>query len=637
VTPDAPPRLGKAVQDGVLRYVSPSQLTTASEDQDGGCLRKWWFDKVGGMKAPETASQALGTEVHAELEHYLRTGEDVLGRIARAARPHLPPPGSVEPELAFGSRPNPSAPADDLTDDLVVGGVPVVGRIDVWNPAGLAENEGAWTPTTIPEVLDWKTSKDPERHAKSGTALVRTVQMPVYAAVAFALAKRAGRQVDAVRTSHVTLATKGAPRAPKSSVVFQRLTVDARLFTISNTVDRMRAAARETDPNRVAYNADSCTAYGGCPFWDACPKPAIVALRTALGGKTESLMGLLDDLTSITPATPPPAKPAPAVKHRGLRPGIDPRPADLTLDEKRAWLVAQQEHELAALEAEANSPPPAPAPAKRATIRAKDAKQNAGYLVPFSTGPIAVTYIARTTGGFSFAKADGNGVMLLQAEDELYVGDAVVAPDAPAPGVSGPVATPIPPTDVVPEAIRKAADAVAPPAPAAPEKPKRSRKKADTAPASATETLPSPVPTIAPSTPPVEAPVDPGPVAEEPVDPDARPEPTAKAAAYVPSTQPGYTLLINAAHVTGTQRSAADLIEIAHQAIREQYKCTDCRTASADALGFGRWKGVLGALVVEVARRQGLAGYVHVDTSGELGAVAAEALAPGANVVIRGL
>lgn len=667
---DRTPRLGKAVEDGELRYVSPSQVTTASHDQDGGCLRKWWFDKVAGIKPPSTKSQELGTAVHAELEHYLNTGEAVLGKIAAQARPHLPPPKSVLTEHSFGIDWRPGAEADALRDDVVLAGVPVIGFVDVLNLDGLQRDASTdtWTPSDVPEVIDWKTSGNPTQYAKTGTALVRTVQMPIYGAIALRRAEEAGRRPASARVTHVTLATKGKPEPVRGTVVLDRLTIERRLFTIGATVDRMKAAAVVATASDVDFNAESCKSFGGCPYWDTCEKPAIVALRTALGGKGDALMSTLDDLLDSTPAKPA-AKP-----HRGLTPGVDARPADLTLAEKKAWLAAQQEREMAELEAEevkASTPPPAakpapavapgaiefvtvgstkPAPAKRATIKAKDAKQRSRYILPFGGAMVPVEYISLTRGGRSFGRLDGgDGPLILADDEELYVGDDVVAPDAPKSGESGPAFDPIPAGDTVPEKIR-AAQGATPAPPPVEEKPKRTRKaKAPAeppapppqAPAQALgpaasvlddllNTDPAPTETAARA---LESTL---PVREPEADPEERVGLTPEGAKHAPPPV-GYTLLLNAALVKGGgTTSLADLMEFAHEAIRLEFKCVDLRTATDERLTFGRWKGVFAAAIRHAVEKQGVGGYVVADLSSELASVAVEALMPGAVAVIRG-
>lgn len=50
-----------------VHYFSPSQIETHSK-----CARKWAFGSLLGMRVPQTKGQALGDEVHKQLENYLQ-------------------------------------------------------------------------------------------------------------------------------------------------------------------------------------------------------------------------------------------------------------------------------------------------------------------------------------------------------------------------------------------------------------------------------------------------------------------------------------------------------------------------------------------------------------------------------------
>jgi len=343
----------------------------------------------------------------------------------------------------------------------------------------------------------------------------------------------------------------------------------------------------------------------------------------------------------------------------GAVPGKDKMPSGMSVADRKAWLKAEQEAQLAELEAEekaetekaalAKAYPPKgkepekpAAPVKGPALKAKDAKQRGEYLIPFGSGLVVGEYIGLTKGGRSFSTADG--VLLLADEDGIY-SCAPIAPDAPKAGESGPVAQAIPPGDVVPDNVRAAADKVAPYVPP-PEKPAKERKprakkgEAPPEPANAeaivaavgkalldTDPAPSEAATRA---------VDPGPAPEEPVDPDESVALTPKGAAEAPA---GFTLLVDAVPTTGIRaRNLASVVEVVHEAMRETFKCDDVRCANDDRLAFGRWKGAFAAGVRHYHDRTPLSGYVVAEARGnELVALAVEALAPLANVVIRGL
>ncbi|WP_404370428.1 PD-(D/E)XK nuclease family protein [Corallococcus coralloides] len=76
-----------SIEGGALRRLSVSQLRKFAL-----CERAWFFAKV--LRLPERPLKArdLGTAIHAQLDHYLRTGEDVLGPLAAAGKHLLPAP-----------------------------------------------------------------------------------------------------------------------------------------------------------------------------------------------------------------------------------------------------------------------------------------------------------------------------------------------------------------------------------------------------------------------------------------------------------------------------------------------------------------------------------------------------------------
>lgn len=676
------PDLGPAVKDGKLRYLSVSSVTTADTSQDGGCLRKWYLEKVVRLPRPTTRSQELGTRVHAEIEHYLKTGEDVLGPVARIGKHLLPPPRTVETERAIGLDGK-----GGFRNDLVALGIPFVGFVDAVNLSGRhLDPEGVERADDAPEMLDWKTSKDVARYAKSGSALIRTVQMVGYGKYALdVLAPRAER----VRVSHVTFPTEGPKRALKTTAVIDRLTIESRWLKVSDVVAGMVQAATETDPVRVPANFAACGAFGGCPFKGTphCPRDTKQALRDAFGAAGESFMGALDDVMAKRNEAPPPADP-----FSGRRPGLDVMPPGLDVAARKAWVKAVQEYQLQELEREEEAekagadaekaehakaasdaktladryPPgkPAAAPPKpKATVattagavKASTCRQGKHYLVALGDETYTCQYVARTKGGHAFTHPDLASTIILTDDDLVLLVDTVVPPDLPAAGESGPVATPIPADAVVPANVRAAADKVAPEAPVE-AKAKKPRK---------VKALPE------------AAKVDPGPAPETPADPDVPSAPFAidpetrvgltpkgAEAAAPPSSvgevyrktgkgnedvghqlgtseaveMPGFVLCVDCVPTHGIRaRNLAGVVEVVHEAMRETFKCVDARDSSNDRLAFGKWKGALAAGIRAYHEEHPLTGYVVAEAKGsELVAIAVEALAPMAAVVIRGV
>ena len=352
---------GSAVANGVLRYVSVSQATTFSEDQEGGCHRKWFFEKVEHRKPPKTIAQDTGTALHGQIETHLKTGADSLGIIVRAGKHFIPEPKEgllVEHELGdeLVLRPlsspekiqlqaSPSERVVRLFDEwrkmaaevdaggcdgadvavasewykqnlsaaLVADGtaIPFVGYIDVVNTRGFWIDDDGSTklmPANGIEVIDWKTSSNIEKWAKSASALVDTVQLAVYAEY---ISRRFPKTTQ-VRLSHGYFQTKGR-KASKRSVLVPVDVIRERWQSVSRTVRAMADVAKESDASKVEPNYDSCAVFGGCPHRHLCPRSPEQILVDLFGGK--KAMGLMDKFgpPGAPVASPPASPPSPPV------------------------------------------------------------------------------------------------------------------------------------------------------------------------------------------------------------------------------------------------------------------------------------------------------------------------------------
>ncbi len=501
---------------GVLARTSVSQVGTFDPSQDGGCPTKWWMEKIDGRSTPTTAAMTGGTEDHAQIEHYLNTGEDVLGPRTRVGKYLIPTPGSdllVEHEFSG--------------TDLVAAGVPFLGYIDCVNPRSEyldAEGELKKDPWGTIEVIDWKTTSD-FKWAKAGSALVRTVQMPAYGQyVSGALFPKWASSPEFVRLSHVYFRTKGAPAAEKRTALVPLTTIRSRWETIEGVVREMKDVALESDVRKVPKNLNACTAYGGCPHANYCPRNKLDLLKTVLHAKhTEATpaqgarpMGILAQLkaeaaAALTPKPTPPstALPEPTVDvvappavtrvvaavaaevraNPGKFPGLSapPKPpskldaiakmkADLAEAERLAALDLtdpegggtpndDNEADLAERQRLAGRPL-APAPA---IVLAKDAIVNTHYEGRMEDGSsFKVQFIDKTKAGWTFRRLDKSGTMNLEEDTGLvYVSGPALAPiptgvlphDVPKPGQSGPTFTPFAegesaPTNVLAEQAR---------------------------------------------------------------------------------------------------------------------------------------------------------------------------------------
>jgi hypothetical protein len=310
------PTYGKAVVDGKLRYVSASAISAFDPTSDGGCPSRWYFEKVEGRKTPETKSQAVGTEAHGQIEHYLKTGERTLGTVVEPGARFLPVPGSdLLIEETFGDWQQ----ALTLRDAVMRGEVPedapakvtaTVCNIPVMGAMDLRHRRGEWVdtfgelrreenPDRTAEIVDWKTTKDIEKWGKRADELHLTVQMPLYAKATTIV----WPDVDFVRISHGQFGT-ARREARKVSALLDRETIAWRFGEIESMVRSMQHAALEPSVSSVEKNTNACGSYGGCPHKSYCDRPmgSIKQLFQITGNKekTEMSNGLWGDVTGAT-------------------------------------------------------------------------------------------------------------------------------------------------------------------------------------------------------------------------------------------------------------------------------------------------------------------------------------------------
>lgn len=295
--------LGPVVRDGRIRFLSPSQIERFDVNAFGGCERKWWFRYVGREKEPELGNQKLGTQCHAQNEHYLKTGEDVLGEIVRAGRRFLPSPGKdLLVEVHFGELGWPGPVAAPVVSPLMAGGIPVIGKADLMHVRGeWVDDEGVvrFEPVPTAEVVDWKTTAqiDDVRdenglvtkrgYAKTSEQLSRTWQMLGYGELAW----QRWPHIERVRLSHGYFQTRGPRAASKRSISLPIAEVRAEWRKVDALVERMKGVAAEKDVEKVAPNYEACAAYRGCPHRQKCPRdPKRILMEMFGAGKAASLM-----------------------------------------------------------------------------------------------------------------------------------------------------------------------------------------------------------------------------------------------------------------------------------------------------------------------------------------------------------
>lgn len=278
--------LGHAVEDGIIRYLSVSALTMA-DSRSEGCPRKWWYRYVGGIKEAQTAAQALGTEMHANIARYLQTGERTFGQLAMTGLHVIPDPG---PDLLIEHPLTPirrdedgGIPASLLAAPLRAAGIPLIGDVDLCHRRAI--NKGAENvdevndPPGTTELLDWKSTGD-GKYAKTGSELAKTVQMIGYAEWAY---RAIGDDDMRVRLSHGYFFTRVRKPARKMTILVDREQISREWGRVDGVARTLADVAKETTADRVPANLAACRAFGGCKHRTYCKAGMTSSLDAFLG------------------------------------------------------------------------------------------------------------------------------------------------------------------------------------------------------------------------------------------------------------------------------------------------------------------------------------------------------------------
>src|ERR1043165_6975785 len=85
--------LGPSVEGGRVLWSSASGLTKADPNSVGGCLRRWFYETVMGLRQPSTPAQETGTKLHGAIEDPLVRGLPLVSQLALAGRAFIEPAG----------------------------------------------------------------------------------------------------------------------------------------------------------------------------------------------------------------------------------------------------------------------------------------------------------------------------------------------------------------------------------------------------------------------------------------------------------------------------------------------------------------------------------------------------------------
>ena len=292
------------VEAGELVSTSVSEIELFDE-----CENLFVLERVGGQKPEQKRSQNEGEMGHLGFATYFKTGKlpgrQLMAKAVKAAilKGELPRLGpDLEVERRLSGQPQYDDQGNwvplDKSQTLHLAGVPIDGMIDL-----------SWRRTAIPVVLDHKFSSDPAKYAKAGEDLIKTVQMPVYAASQ----RRRGWQAAEWRMVHHYVAKTGTTSFMRQAVVTSTA-IDDRIDRVVRSIERMKTLAGTTE--QVTGNLNACERYGGCPHKLVCHTYRKGAVSHAMPNNLELTKAEEEMFNSIP--EPPAAPPPPAETKRRL-------------------------------------------------------------------------------------------------------------------------------------------------------------------------------------------------------------------------------------------------------------------------------------------------------------------------------
>ena len=261
-----------------VKHISPSQIKTWRT-----CQRKWWYEKVAGIRQESTPAQRLGTDVHELLEHYVAYGkvlpDNFAGQIAKAALPIVNEEAKCEHQFTIP----------------LVDGIVGTGRIDF---------------THFGVIEDLKTTSS-MRYAKTPEELKTDPQAIMYlwaaqndGALAFF--------TPINRFSHLIVETKAPHPIKRVDCELTDAEIAEGMEGIKKDALEMREAAK-SKVETTRYNLDACRMYGGCHLRETCARSGLFYTPTKKDGET---MGILDSLrdkkkANLVQKGPPAPEPEP--------------------------------------------------------------------------------------------------------------------------------------------------------------------------------------------------------------------------------------------------------------------------------------------------------------------------------------
>lgn len=234
--------MGKSVESGVLKSISPSSINKFDASAPFGCQRRWWYRYVQGLDEPQSGNQFLGESLHALIEARLTEQEINMQTDPEANGLYLAGETMIED---VAKRRIVAVEASVLGYSLA--GVKVQGYCDVVTEDG---------------IIDWKTSSDIKRYGKTAEDLAVDTQMVMYA-------RAFHPDLPSVKLAHGQFQTKGNKRTNwvECEVTSEALASHESKVIIP-LVEEMKKAAALDDVSKLPRNEKSCF---NCAYKSHCP------------------------------------------------------------------------------------------------------------------------------------------------------------------------------------------------------------------------------------------------------------------------------------------------------------------------------------------------------------------------------
>lgn len=372
--------MGKSVERGVLKSISPSSINKFDASAPFGCQRRWWYRYVQGLDEPQSGNQFLGESLHALIEARLTEQEINMQTDPEANGLYLAGEAMIED---VAKRRIVAVEASVLGYSLA--GVKVQGYCDVVTDDG---------------IIDWKTSSDIKRYGKTAEDLAVDTQMVMYARAFHA-------DLPAVKLAHGQFQTKGNKRTNwVECEVTQEALASHESKVIIPLVEEMKKAAALDDVSKLPRNEKSCF---NCAYKSHCPTQegnTIMSFFKKLGTPVSSaLVDAGDMAVKSAPVLPPDApKSDPALAAVPVEGAVPPPRRQLIADEQEVKADLQKFDEaveriearkqavevMKAANATLEPGEPSPAPKKRGRPPGAKNKAKEVLVAPAST-PVDLT------------------------------------------------------------------------------------------------------------------------------------------------------------------------------------------------------------------------------------------------------